>query len=147
MPFLSAFSLGLCGSFIPIPTAELSEVVSSFELPKGKCFVLSILVSLAPASVSCAQWCTINICWTIESLAWGASGTNWKSIRCWEKDRSGEEWKLKVWGHCWRLFSTLKALCRERPGGAVHPHLWIPSFPDEVPGLSHPGMDFSHSLC
>lgn len=86
------FSVATC---ILILTAELSEVVLSFELPKGKCFILSTLVSPVPAAVCSAQWCTLNVCWTIESLAWEASSTFWKSTVCREKARSEEERKLR----------------------------------------------------
>lgn len=86
------FSVATC---VPILTAELSEVVLSFELPKGKCFILSILVSPVPAAVCCAQWGTLHVCWTIESSAWETSSTFCKSTVCREKDRSEEERKLR----------------------------------------------------
>lgn len=61
-------SLDLCGYLHSNTYSELSEVTPSFELPKGKHFILSILVSPAPAAVSSAEWCTINVCWTIKFL-------------------------------------------------------------------------------
>lgn len=148
MQFLSAlpwFSVATC---IPILTAKLSEVVLSFELPKGKCFILSTLVS---PSTCCSMQCTVmHIKCLLNNWIFGlASITFWKSTVCREKTDLRRK-KTKVQGHCWKLFNTLKALCREGPGGAVFPHLWISSSQYHVvwggPKCTPTTTDFSHSL-
>lgn len=141
------FSVATC---IPILAAELCEVVLSFELPEGKCFILSTLVSPVPTVVCSAQWCTLNRCWTIESLAWEASSTFWKSTVNREKDGSEEERKLRfrvIAKNCsihWQHFAGRgqEGLC-SLICGSVYP---IPCSHRGGPKCTPTMIDFSHSL-
>lgn len=133
---------GCVATCIPILTAELSEVVPSFELPKGKHFILSFLIFPSPAAVCSAQWCTINVCWTVESLARGASGTFWNSTICGEKYIPEEEWKLRsrvIAENCsihWKHFAGRgqEGLCSLICGSPV-PNAMVGT--EKVPSLPH----------
>lgn len=131
-------SLGLCGCLHSSTYSELSEVAPSFELLKGKRFLLSVLVSPAPAAVAITEWWTVNVCWTIESL-WpgGASGIFWKTPLCIEEKTGLGRNETMVRP---LLNQALRALCREEQGGAVLAHVWSlePSTPVHTEEMQAP---------
>ena len=107
-------------------------------------------VSPAPAAVCSAQWCTLNGCWTTESLAWEAYSTFWKSTVNREKDGSEEERKLRfrvIAENCsihWKHFAGRgqEGLC-SLIYGSLYP---IPCSHRGGPKCTATTIDFSHSL-